>query len=88
MLQLADRKIRLARTAAQVRRIEADFLIRVRTGSTSPRLRVLRRLPDGSWQSRFGGAPVKVIDAEVTVITSAGRAVSGCWLFTTTTDNA
>jgi hypothetical protein len=33
---------------------------------------VLCRLPDGSWQSRFG-VPVPVIDAEITIATSAGH---------------
>ena len=88
MLLLADRNFGSGPLAAQVRRTGADFLIRVRTGYGAPGLPVLRRLPDGSWQSRFGGVPVRVIDAEVTVITSAGRAVSGCRLVTTLADPA
>ena len=62
--------------AAQVRRTRADFLIRVCTGNSSPGLPVLRRCRDGSWLSRFGGIPVRVIDAEITITTSAGRAAS------------
>jgi hypothetical protein len=53
-----------------------------------PRLPVLRRLPDGSWLSRFGGIPVRVIDAEITVTTSAGRSRDGCRLITTLTNPA
>jgi hypothetical protein len=53
-----------------------------------PQAPVLRRLPDGSWLSRFGGAPVRVIDAQVTVTTGAGRTADGCRLITTLTDAA
>jgi hypothetical protein len=88
MLLLADRNFGSGPLAAQIRRTEADFLIRVRTGNGSPKLPVLRRLPDGSWQSRFGGVPVRVIDAEVTITTSAGRATAGCRLITTLLDTS
>ena len=49
---------------------------------------MLRRLPDGSWLSRFGGVPVRVIDAQVTVTTSAGRSSDRCRLITTLLDPA
>ena len=61
----------------QVAATKADFLIRVRTGNGAPKFPVLRRLPDGSWLSRFGGVPVRVIDASWTVTTSAGRLFDG-----------
>jgi len=51
-----------------------------------PGLPVLRRLPDGSWLSRFGGVPVRVIDAQITVTTGAGHATTGCRLITTLAD--
>ncbi len=88
MLLLADRNFGAGFLAAQIAAARADFLIRVRTGNGSPKLPVLRRLPDGSWLSRFGGVPVRVIDAEITVTTSAGHATSGCRLVTTLTDPA
>jgi Insertion element 4 transposase N-terminal/Transposase DDE domain len=88
MILLADRYFGAGFLAAQVAGTGADFLIRVRTGRGAPGLPVLRRLPDGSWLSRFGGVPVRVIDAEITVVTSAGRAVAGCRLITTLTDPA
>jgi hypothetical protein len=66
----------------------ADFLIRVRAGNNSPKLPVLQRLPDGSCLSRFGGIPVRVIDAKITLTTSAGHATGGCRLITTLTDPA
>ena len=46
----------------------------------------MQRLPDGSWQSPFGGVPVRVIDATWTVTTSTGRVTSDCRLLTTLTD--
>ena len=88
MVLLADRNFGAGFLAAQIAAAGADFLIRVRTGNNSPKLPVLRRLPDGSWMSRFGGIPVRVIDAEITITTSAGQATSGCRLITTLTDPA
>jgi hypothetical protein len=88
MLLLADRNFGSGPLARQVAAAEADFLIRVRTGNGAPGLPVLRRLPDGSWLSRFGGSEVRVIDAAWTVTTSAGRVTSGCRLVTTLTDPA
>jgi transposase IS4-like protein/DDE family transposase len=88
MLLLADRNFGAGSLAAQIAATRADFLIRVRTGKSAPKLPVLRRLPDGSWLSRFGGVPVRVIDAQVTVTTSAGRSAAGRRLVTTLTDAA
>ena len=88
MLLLADRNFAAGFLAAQIAAARADFLIRVRTGNSAPKLPVLRRLPDGSWLSRFGGVPVRVIDAEITVTTSAGRSCDGCRLVTTLLDPA
>jgi hypothetical protein len=88
MLLLADRNFAAGFLAAQVAAARADLLVRVRTGSTAPRLPVLRRLPDGSWLSRHGGVQVRVLDARVTVTTSAGRSCDGCRLITTLLDPA
>ena len=88
MVLLADRNFGAGFLAAQVAGTEADFLIRVRTGSRAPALPVMRRLPDGSWLSRFGGIPVRVIDAGITITTSAGRATGHYRLVTTLTDPA
>jgi hypothetical protein len=88
MILLADRNFAAGFLAAQIAGTRADFLIRVRTGSTAPRLPVLHRLPDGSWLSRFGGVPVRVLDCEITVTTSAGRSADGCRLITTLLDPA
>ena len=88
MVLLADRGFGAGFLAAQIAGTRADFLIRVRTGRGAPGFPVLRRLPDGSWLSRFGGVPVRVIDAQVTVTTSAGHAASRCRLVTTLLDPA
>jgi Insertion element 4 transposase N-terminal/Transposase DDE domain len=86
MILLADRGFGAGFLAAQIARTRADFLIRVRAGYGAPGLPVLSRLPDGSWLSRFGGIAVRVIDAQVTVTTSAGHATAGCRLVTTLLD--
>jgi hypothetical protein len=88
MILLADRNFAAGFLAAQVAGPGAGFLVRVRTGRTAPKLPVLRRCPDGSWLSRFGGVPVRVIDAEITIVTSAGRATGGYRLITTLADPA
>ncbi|WP_222850032.1 transposase domain-containing protein [Trebonia kvetii] len=88
MVLLADRGFGAGFLAAQIAGTRADFLIRVRSGRGAPGFPVLRRLPDGSWLSRFGGVPVRVIDAEITVTTSAGHAASCCRLVTTLLDPA
>ena len=88
MILLADRNFGAGFLAAQIAGTGADFLIRVKAGRGAPGLPVLTRLPDGSWLSRFGGIPVRVIDARVTVTTSAGHATAGCRLVTTLLDPA
>jgi hypothetical protein len=88
MLLLADRNFAAGFLAAKIAAARAEFLIRVRTGSTAPKPPVLRRLPGGSWLSRFGGVPVRVIDAQVTVTTATGHTTGGCRLVTTLTDAA
>jgi hypothetical protein len=86
MVLLADRNFGAGLLAAQIAGTKADFLIRVRTGRSAPGLPVLSRCGDGSWLSRFGGIPVRVIDAQLTVTTSAGHAASRCRLVTTLLD--
>ena len=86
MIVLADRNFGSGPLAGQVSRTGAEFLIRVRTGNSSPKLPVLARHGDGSWRSRFGGVPVRVIDARVTVTTAAGCRTSLYRLVTTLLD--
>jgi hypothetical protein len=86
MVLLADRNFGAGHLAAQITAAGAEFVIRVRTGTSAPGLPVLHRLPDGSWLSRFGGVPVRVIDAQITVTTSTGRTAANCRLITTLLD--
>jgi hypothetical protein len=88
MLLLADRNFAAGFLARNITETKADFLVRVRTGKGAPRLPVLRRLPDGSWLSVFGGVNVRVVDASWTVATAAGQFTSDCRLITTLTDPA
>jgi len=48
---------------------------------------VLRRHRDGSYRSVFGGRPVRVIDAEITITTTAGPAAGVYRLITTLLDD-
>ena len=86
MVLLADRNFGAGFLAAQISETGADFLVRVRAGYGAPGLPVLRRYPDGSWLSRFGGVPVRVVDAQITVTTSAGCTTGRCRLITTLLD--
>jgi Insertion element 4 transposase N-terminal/Transposase DDE domain len=88
MLLLADRNFGAAFLARQAAGTGAEILVRVRTGRGAPALPVLTRLPDGSWLSRSAGIPVRVIDARVTITTTAGRTASRCRLVTTLLDPA
>lgn len=83
MLLLADRNFAAGHLAAQIAAAQAQFLIRVRTGRGAPKLPVMARCPDGSYLSRFGGIPVRVVDAQITITTTAGRH-TGCYRLATT----
>jgi Insertion element 4 transposase N-terminal/Transposase DDE domain len=86
MILLADRNFAAGFLAGQISRTGAQFLVRVRTGRGAPGLPVLRRCHDGSYLSCFGGVPVRVIDAQITIATSAGRATGAYRLITTLLD--
>jgi hypothetical protein len=88
MILLADRGFGAGLLAAQVRETGAEFLLRVRTDSRGPRLPVTRRLPDGTFESLFGGVPVRVIDAGITITTAAGRTAGRYRLVTTLTSHS
>jgi hypothetical protein len=86
MLLLADRYYGAADLLRGVSATGAQFLVRVKIGSTAPKLPTLRRLPDGSYASVFGGIPVRVVDAEITIATKTGRATGTYRLITTLLD--
>jgi len=86
MIMLADRNFAAGALAAKIAGTGAQFLIRVRTGAGAPKLPVLARCHDGSYHSRFGGVPVRVIDAQITITTTAGRRTGAYRLITTLGD--
>jgi hypothetical protein len=86
LLILADRNFAAGYLLTAIADRGSHLLVRVRTGTTGPRLPVLRRLPDGSYQSVFGGRTVRVIEAEVTIGTSAGITTGVYRLITTLLD--
>ena len=64
----------------------AHLLVRAKTGRGGPKLPALLRLPDGSYQSVFGGQRVRVIDAEINIATKAGTVTGVYRLITTLLD--
>lgn len=87
MIVLGDRNFAAGWLVAAIAARRAHLLVRVRTGRSAPKLPVMRRLSDGSYLSRFGGITVRVIDAEITIATSAGRTTGSYRLITTLTDH-
>jgi hypothetical protein len=87
MLILADRNFAAGKLIAAIAATKADVLVRVKTGRGAPKLPVLRRHGDGSYLSCFGGVPVRVVDAQITIITTAGRRTGCCRLATTLLDH-
>jgi hypothetical protein len=87
MIMLADRNFAAGHLAAKIAATQAEFLIRVRTGAGAPKLPALARYCDGSYLSRFGGVPVRVTDAQITITTTAGRHAGTYRLITTLCDH-
>ncbi len=85
MLVLADRNFAAGYLVAAIVDAHADVLVRVKTGRGAPKLPVLRRHRDGSYRSCFGGKVVRVIDAQITIATTKGRATGIYRLVTTLT---
>lgn len=86
VLLLADRNFAAGHLLKLVTGRRAHLLVRAKTGRGGPKLPVLHRLPDGSYRSLFGGQPVRVIDAEISVATTAGRHTGVYRLITTLLD--
>jgi hypothetical protein len=83
MLVLLDRNLTTNTLARGIAATDAHLLGRCKTDRKLP---VLRRLHDSSWLSVMGGVTVRVIAAEITIATSAGRATAGYRLATTLID--
>jgi hypothetical protein len=83
MLVLLDRNLTTTALTRRIAATDAHLLGRCKRDRKLP---VLRRLADGSWLSVMGGVKVRVVCAEVTIATSAGRATGHYRLATTLTD--
>ena len=84
MLVLADRGFDADDFAAEVAGTGAQFLIRATAARNPP---VLARLSDGSFLSRLGALPVRIIDVDVVVtLTDGTRNAERYRLITTLTD--
>ncbi len=83
MIVLADRNFAAAGLIAAIARTHADVLVRVKNGRKLP---ALSRYRDGSYLSQIGPVRVRVIEAQITIATSAGRRTGTCRLVTTLLD--
>jgi len=83
MLVLTDRNLTTNTLVGRIAATDAHLLGRCKRDRKLP---VLRRLADGSYLSVMGGVKVRVVGAEITVATSAGRATGSYRLATTLLD--
>jgi hypothetical protein len=83
MIVLADRNFAARAWIIAVAGTGADVLVRIKLNRAMP---VCRRLRDGSYVSRVGPVEVRVITAEITIVTSAGRRTGVYRLITTILD--
>jgi hypothetical protein len=83
MIVLGDRNFAARALITAIAGTGADLLIRTKSGRPLP---VCRGLPDGTYLSRIGPVEVRVIRAEITVATSAGRRSEVYQLVTTVLD--
>ena len=83
MIVLADRNFAASALITAISAAGADLLIRTKSGR---RLPVCRRLTDGSYVSRIGAVEVRVIRAEIVIVTSTGRRSEVYQLVTTVLD--
>jgi len=86
VLLLADRNFAAGHLLAIVTSRDAHLLVRAKTGYGGPKLPVLHRCADGSYQSMFGGRRVRVINAEIRIKTKAGTVTGVYRLITTLLD--
>jgi len=84
MIVLLDRNFAAKELLTAIDTTGAEFLVRLKNGRKMP---VLRRYPDGSYLSTLGGVAVRVINAEITITTNAGRHTGLYRLATTLLDH-
>jgi hypothetical protein len=83
MLLLGDRNYAAADLIARFAATGADLLIRCKTGRKLP---LIRRCHDGSWLSVIGGLRIRVVEARISITTTAGRHTGDYRLITTLLD--
>jgi hypothetical protein len=83
MLLLADRNYAAADLFTTLAATGAHLLIRAKTGRKLP---TTRRHHDGSFSSTIGGLPIRVIDAQISITTTAGTHTGSYRLITTLLD--
>lgn len=83
MLLLGDRNFAATDLLGQPAATGADLLVRCKSGRNLP---AVARCRDGSILARLGSLTVRVIDAEITIGTTAGRRTGHYRLLTTLTD--
>jgi hypothetical protein len=84
MIVLLDRNFDAAALIGQLAGTGAHLLVRLKSNRKLP---VLRRYRDGSYLSQIGAVPVRVIECEITIATSAGRRTGIYRLATTLLDH-
>jgi Transposase DDE domain len=84
MILLGDRNFGAQDLISDIAATKADVLIRLKNGRTTP---ILARYPDGSHLSTLAGPRVRVIEAQITMATTAGRHTGIYRLVTTLTDH-
>jgi hypothetical protein len=70
MIVLLDRNFDDATLIGQLAATQAHLLVRLKSNRELP---VLRGYPDGSYLSQIGTTPVRVVECEISIATSAGR---------------
>ena len=83
MLLLADRNYAAANLLQALAATGADLLIRCKNGR---RLAITRRLRDGSWLSTIGTQTIRVVEAQISISTTAGTRTGEYRLITTLLD--
>lgn len=84
MILLADRNFGAKALLADIAGTGAELLVRLKNGRRMP---VLARYRDGSYLSMLGAVRVRVIEAEITIHTTAGRRTGTYRLATTLLDH-
>ncbi|MFE7431335.1 IS4 family transposase [Streptomyces sp. NPDC057545] len=84
MILLADRNFGAQQLVADIAATGAEVLVRLKNGRRMP---VLARYQDGSYLSVLGTLPVRVVDYEVTITTTAGKHTGRYRLATTLLDH-